>query len=96
MDEEKKEELPVTDINLAAALLTNVKDAYLDESRTDWTDPRHVEVTIVGNGLMQVKKRWADFDLQVNARIFCARLKDVKAHIHSKEGRDGRSNSRPN
>lgn len=85
MDNETEERLDTTNINLAAAYLTEGVDAHLDEDATDFNDPRHVKVYVVGKGLSEVKKRWDTWELTVNARKYAAHLKDVKALIHKED-----------
>lgn len=85
MDNEKEELMETTNINLAAAYLSEGEDAHLDEDRVDRSDPRHVKIIVVGKGLGEIKKRWDTWELTVNARKYAAHLKDVKALIHAED-----------
>jgi len=85
MSMDEHETIETTNINLAAACLTEGKDAHLDEQRVDRTDPRHVKVVVVGERLTDIKRRWDTWELTVNARKFAAHLKDVKALIHAED-----------
>ena len=79
------ERIETTNINLAAALMTNGKEAHLDEENVDRSDSRHVKIAVIGRGLSPVKREWDTWDLVVNARKFAAHLKDVKALIHAED-----------
>ena len=54
MSMDEHETIETTNINLAAACLTEGKDAHLDEQRVDRTDPRHVKVVVVGERVVVV------------------------------------------
>jgi len=82
---ERQEVIETTNINLAAACLTEGEDAHLDESRVDRSDPRHVKVVVIGKEIESVKRKWDTWELVVNARKFAAHLKDVKALIHAED-----------
>lgn len=85
MDKETEEIMETTNINLAAAFLSNGQDAHLDESKVDRSDPRHVKVVVVGKRLEEIKRKWDTWELTVNARKYAAHLKDVKALIHAED-----------
>lgn len=77
--------METTNINLAAAYLTEGDDAHLEEEKTDRSDPRHVKVYVRGKNLSRIKSLWDTWQLTVNARKFSAHLKDVKALIHAED-----------
>ena len=79
------ERVETTNINLAAAMMTNGTEAHLDEEHVDRSDSRHVKIAVIGRGLAPVKRQWDTWELVVNARKFAAHLKDVKALIHAED-----------